>query len=143
MDNHYHLLIETPDANLKEGIRQLNGVYTQQFNRAHSRVGHLFQGRYKAILVDKDSYLLELCRYIVRYPVRAKMVEEPVQYSWSIYGATAGQKSAPSWLSTNWLMSQLSKKKIDRQSALSTICSRGSGTSIALESIKGTSVVGP
>ena len=70
MDNHYHLLIETPEANLVSGMRRLNGVYTQAFNRRHQRVGHVFQGRYKSILVDKDSYLQELCRYIVLNPVR-------------------------------------------------------------------------
>ncbi len=68
MSNHYHLLIETPDANLSKGMRQLNGVYTQTYNRAHHRVGHVFQGRYKAILVQKESYLLELSRYIVLNP---------------------------------------------------------------------------
>ncbi|MBD3670659.1 MAG: transposase [Gammaproteobacteria bacterium] len=71
MSNHYHLLLETPDGNLSQGMRQLNGVYTQQFNRTHERVGHVFQGRYKAIIVQKDSYLLELSRYIVLNPVRA------------------------------------------------------------------------
>ena len=65
MGNHYHILIETPDGNLSKGMRQLNGVYTQRFNRIHNRVGHVFQGRYKAILVQKDAYLLELSRYIV------------------------------------------------------------------------------
>jgi putative transposase len=68
MSNHYHLLVETPDANLSKGMRQLNGVFTQSMNRKHHCVGHLFQGRYKAILVDKDAYLLELCRYIVLNP---------------------------------------------------------------------------
>lgn len=71
MSNHYHLLVETQDANLSRGMRQLNGVFTQSMNRKHHRVGHLFQGRYKAILVDKDTYLFELCRYIVLNPVRA------------------------------------------------------------------------
>lgn len=69
MNNHYHPLIETPDGVLPRGMRQLNGVYTQRFNARHKRVGHVLQGRYKAILVDKDSYLLELCRYIVLNPV--------------------------------------------------------------------------
>ena len=77
LDNHYHLLIETPDPNLSLGMRQLNGVYTQTFNRTHDRVGHVFQGRYKAILVEKESHLLELCRYVVLNPVRAKMVSKP------------------------------------------------------------------
>jgi putative transposase len=80
MDNHYHLLIETPNANLSRGMRQLNGVYTQTFNRAHNRVGHVFQGRYKSILIDKHSYLLELARYIVLNPVRANMV--PLAADW-------------------------------------------------------------
>ena len=74
MSNHYHLLVETPDVNLSKGMRQLNGVFTQSMNRKHHRVGHQFQGRYKAILVDKDVYLLELCRYIVLNPIRANML---------------------------------------------------------------------
>jgi len=75
MDNYYHLLIETPDGNLSLGMRQVYGVYTQLFNKLHGRVGHLFQGRYKSILIQKDSHLLEVCRYVVLNPVRAKMVE--------------------------------------------------------------------
>jgi putative transposase len=71
MGNHYHLLVETPEGKLSQGMRQLNGVYTQRFNRLHGRVGHVFQGRYKVILVDKDSYLLELARYIALNPVRS------------------------------------------------------------------------
>ena len=74
MSNHYHLVIETPEANLAKGMRQLNGVYTQRFNRTHGRVGHVFQGRYKAILVERDSYLLELVRYVVLSPLRAGMI---------------------------------------------------------------------
>ncbi|MEA3276937.1 MAG: transposase, partial [Pseudomonadota bacterium] len=74
MSNHYHLLVETPDANLSKGMRQLNGVYTQRFNRTHDRVGHVFQGRYKAILVQKETNLLDLARYLVLNPVRARMV---------------------------------------------------------------------
>ncbi len=77
MSNHYHLLIETPDASLSRGMRQLHGVYTQAFNRAYGRAGHVFQGRYKAILVEKESYLLELSRYIVLNPMRAGMVTSP------------------------------------------------------------------
>ena len=73
MDNHYHLLIETPEGNLSLGMRQLNGVYTQTLNRRHRRVGHLFQGRFKAILIQKDSHLLEVCRYVVLNPVRERI----------------------------------------------------------------------
>jgi REP element-mobilizing transposase RayT len=79
MNNHYHLVIETPDGNLSKGMRQLNGVYTQAFNKRHRRVGHVFQGRFKGILVQKDSHFLEVCRYVVLNPVRAKMVPETVQ----------------------------------------------------------------
>ncbi|VAW58053.1 FIG00679443: hypothetical protein [hydrothermal vent metagenome] len=87
MTNHYHLLIETPDANLSRGMRHLNGVFTQLSNRRHKRSGHLFQGRYKAILVDSDAYLSELSRYIVLNPVRAGMVEQPESWHWSSYPA--------------------------------------------------------
>ena len=100
MSNHYHLLVETPDANLSAGMRQLNGVYTQLSNRTHGRVGHVFQGRFKAILVDKDHYLLELARYVVLNPVRAGMVQDPAQWPWSSYSAML----APSWLpGADWL----------------------------------------
>jgi REP element-mobilizing transposase RayT len=108
MDNHYHLMVETPQSNLCSGMRQLNGVYTQRFNRAHQRVGHVFQGRYKSILVERDVYLLELCRYVVLNPVRAKMVGEANQWSWSSYAATAGLVECPNWLSVRWLLSQFS-----------------------------------
>ena len=77
MDTHYHLMIETPDANLSIGMRQLNGIYTQKYNRRHETPGHIFQGRYKAILVQKENYLLELCRYVVLNPVRAGVVQKP------------------------------------------------------------------
>lgn len=111
MDNHYHLLIETPDGNLSQGMRQLNGVYTQHFNRHHNRVGHVFQGRYKAIIVQKDSYLLELSRYIILNPVRAKMVRAAKNWPWSSYRATCGMVDAPPWLDTVWLLSSFAKTK--------------------------------
>ncbi len=83
MSNHYHLLIKTLDPNLAQGMRQLNGVYTQKFNYSHKTVGHVFQGRYKAILVDEEKYFYELVRYIVLNPIRAKMVKSPENYPWS------------------------------------------------------------
>src|SRR5512135_2237813 len=83
MDNHYHLLIETPEGNLSRGMRQLNGIFTQRLNRRHGRVGHLFQGRFKAIVVERESYLLELCRYVVLNPIRAGMVTHLERYPWS------------------------------------------------------------
>ena len=106
MGNHYHFLFETPEANLSRGMRQLNGVYSQSFNRRHRRVGHLFQGRYKGQLVEDGSYLLEVARYIVLNPVRAKMVRSPADYKWSSYRSTAGLRQAESFLSTAWILDQ-------------------------------------
>ncbi len=110
MDNHYHLLIETPEANLSRGMRQLNGVYTQRFNRHHGRCGHVFQGRYKAIVVQREAYLLELCRYVVLNPVRAGMVSDVAGWPWSSFAATAGLAKPHGWLVVdevlNWFGNQ-------------------------------------
>ena len=111
MSNHYHLLVETPDGNLSKGMRHLNGVFTQRFNRTRNRAGHLFQGRYKAILVQKDSYLLELARYIVLNPVRANMVPTPQDWPWSSYRPTAGISAIESWLTVDWILSSFSDQK--------------------------------
>ncbi|MEJ2326592.1 MAG: transposase, partial [Chromatiaceae bacterium] len=85
MPNHHHLLVETPDANLSKGMRQLNGVYTQRFNHSNHRTAYVFQGRYKAILVQKDAYSLELARYVVLNPMRAQMVRTARDCCWSSY----------------------------------------------------------
>ncbi len=111
MTNHYHLMIETPKSNLSQGMRQLNGVYTQKFNRQHARVGHIFQGRYKAILVEKDAHLLELCRYIVRNPVAADMVSDVSEWRWSSYRETLGELSQPSFITTSWVLEQFGGSK--------------------------------
>ena len=92
MNNHYHLLVETHDATLSQGMRHLNGVYTQRFNRRNNRVGHLFQGRYKAFVVQNDDYLLEVARYIVLNPVRAQLVEHPKDWVWSSFLSTQGHR---------------------------------------------------
>lgn len=111
MGNHYHAVITTPDGNLSKGMRQLNGVYTQWSNRRHNRIGHVFQGRFKAILVDADSYLLELTRYVVLNPVRAGMVRRARDWKWSSYGATIGAVEAPLWLDTVGLLAQFSSRR--------------------------------
>jgi len=98
MGNHYHLLLETPEGNLSCGMRRLNGRYTQELNRRHQRVGHVLQGRFKSILVEKEGYLLELCRYIVLNPVRARVVRQVQDWRWSSYGARVGRESGPGWL---------------------------------------------
>jgi len=110
MDNHYHLLVETLDPNLSLGMRQLNGRYTQSFNRRYSSVGHIFQGRYKSIIVEKNTHLLALCRYVVLNPVAAGMVDKPEQWKWSSYSATAKAKKSEQFLTTNWLLLQFSSK---------------------------------
>jgi len=112
MGNHYHLLIETPEGNLTKGMRQLNGVFTQWSNRRHKRGGHLFQGRYKAILVDRDAYFLELGRYIVLNPVRAAMVKHPQQWAWSSYRAMIGKSRAPEWLTTEVLLGEFGRSRL-------------------------------
>lgn len=125
MDNHYHLLVETLDATLAVGMRQLNGLYTQQFNRSHSRVGHVFQGRYTAILVEKDTHLLELCRYVVLNPVRARMVPEPAAWPWSSYRATVGDTAAPTWLTTDWILRQFGTSRPSAQQQFRTFVREG------------------
>ena len=103
MDNNYHLLIETPKSNLSLGMRQLNGIYTQSFNRRHRVVGHVIQGRFKGILIEKESYLLELSRYVVLNPVRAKAVTHPSHWKWSSYSGTAGLAQPHGCLTTDWI----------------------------------------
>ena len=117
MSNHYHLMIETPDGNLSIGMRQLNGVYTQARNKRRHKTGHLFEGRYKAILIQKESHLLEVCRYVVLNPVRAGMVAEPEAWAWSSYGATAGLGQAPLCLTTEWILSQFSPRRGEAEKA--------------------------
>ena len=111
MSNHYHVVVETVEGNLSKGMRHLNGVFTQQFNRRHNRVGHVFQGRYKAILVQKDSYLLELSRYVVLNPVRARMVKDVGDWPWSSYQGMIGQATVLECLQTDWLLAQFGSEK--------------------------------
>jgi len=106
MDNHYHLLIETPDANLSRGMQFLNGGYTQAFNQRHHSSGHVLKGRFKSVLVEREGHLLELARYIVLNPVRVGMVDAPDSWPWSSYGATAGLVERPEWLDVSWILSQ-------------------------------------
>lgn len=100
MGNHYHLVLHTHQANLSLLMRHLNGVYTQAYNHDHGKVGHLFQGRFKAILVDTDNYLLQLCPYVELNPVRAGMVVVPADWAWSSYRAHVGRADLPCWLET-------------------------------------------
>ncbi|HEY9098951.1 MAG TPA: transposase [Thiobacillus sp.] len=101
MDNHYHLVLNTRQPNLSALMHLVNGVYTQAYNRRHAKVGHLFQGRFKAILVDRDAYLLEVCRYVDLNPVRAAMVADPAQWPWSSYQVHTGLVTGLPWLDTS------------------------------------------
>ena len=125
MTNHYHLVVETPDGNLSKGMRHLNGMYTQASNRHFGRTGHLFQGRFKSILVDKDSYLLELTRYVVLNPVRARMVKLPGDYEWSSYRAMVGEAPVPVWLATDGLLALFGKRRAEARRRYSQFVAEG------------------
>ena len=125
MDNHYHLLLETPAGNLSAAMKHFNAVYTQKYNRRHERVGHLFQGRFKAIHVEKEAYLKELCRYVVLNPVRAGMVRRPEDWKWSSYRATAGLEKPEPWLPVGWLLGQFGRDSAAARSAYRTFVSQG------------------
>jgi putative transposase len=113
MTNHYHLMMETLEGNLSQAMRQLNVFYSQYANRRHGNVGHVFQGRYKAILLQKESYLLELARYIVLNPVRAGIVTDPKDWPWSSYNIMSEDSDAiPAWLIAKWLLSQFSDSRL-------------------------------
>lgn len=104
MGSHYHLLVETPDGNLSKAMRDLNGNYTQSFNYFHERKGHLMQGRYKAYVIEKEAYLLEVARYIVLNPVRAGLVAHPNKWAWSSYAMTAGKNKSTHWFFSEWIL---------------------------------------
>ncbi len=125
MDNHYHLLIETPDGNLSKGMRGLNGIYTQAFNRRKNRVGHVFQGRYKAILVQKESYLLEVARYVVLNPVRAKTAKSAADFQWSSYRATMELDEPHDCLTTSWILGQFHERKEQAQTDYAAFVAQG------------------
>jgi len=115
MNNHYHLVIETIDSTLSRGMQELNGNYTQWFNAKHDLVGHIFQGRFKAFLIEEHEYLLNVVRYVVLNPVRAKIVVEPANYRWSSYQSMVGLERIPSLLTTEKILTQFSKKRFQAQ----------------------------
>jgi putative transposase len=137
MGNHYHLLIETPEANLRRGMARLNGTYSQWFNRRHLRVGHLFQGRYKAILVEKESHLLQLCRYVVLNPVRAGLVARVDQWQWSSYRATAYGGDRASWLSAEWILTQFGAESAGAQRSYRKFVEEGIAQPSPWEKLRG------
>lgn len=111
MDNHYHLVVETPEPNLSQAMQLFNVTYASWYNRQHQRNGHIFQGRFKALLVDADAYLTVLSRYIHLNPVRARRVTDPQEYSWSSCRDFLGQRRAPEWLSTDVILESLHSER--------------------------------
>ena len=142
MGNHYHLVIETPDGNLSKGMRQLNGVYTQSFNKRHQRVGHVFQGRYKAILIEKESYLLQVSRYVVLNPVRAKIVGSPEEWEWSSYRGTVGREKPHAVLTTDWILKQFGKQREEARRSYKEFVMSGIGSESIWKEVKGQSILG-
>ncbi len=113
MNNHYHLFMETPKGNLSQIMRHINGAYTNYFNIRHKRRGHLFQGRYKSIIVEADSYAGELSRYIHLNPVRAGIVDMPDKFKWSSYWYYTGRKKKPEWLTLDFILGYFDDDSVD------------------------------
>lgn len=129
MSNHYHLLVETPQIGLSQGVKKLNQDYAMWFNDRHERVGHLFQGRFKGILVERETHLLELVRYIVLNPVRSGMVGFPEDYEWSNYRATAGLQPVPEWLEVDWTLKRFAGDPAGTREAYRRFVAAGRGGS--------------
>ncbi len=142
MDNHYHLLLETPEKNLSSGMRDLNGIYAQSFNKRFGLVGHLFQGRFKSILVDKDSYLLELARYVPLNPVRAELVANAEDWHWSSYRQMIGKSPAVQWLQTDWVLGQFHQDRERARELFIDFVQSGIGLPSIWENLRGGFVLG-
>jgi REP element-mobilizing transposase RayT len=142
MDNHYHIVIETLEGNLSQGMRQLNGIYTMSFNRRHRTVGHVFQGRYKAILVEKESYLWEVCRYVVLNPVRASLVKKPEDWRWSSYRGTAGENKPHPSLIIDGILGQMGQRGREAQRNYRRFVREGMKKRTIWGEVKGQSILG-
>ena len=144
MPNHYHLLLETPRGNLHTILHHLNTSYTNYFNAKMRRAGHLFQGRYHAILVEKDSYALELSRYIHLNPVRARLVSDPSRYAWSSYSVYVGMGKGLEWLEKGFILSQISSDERRAQRGYEKYVKEGARQKMErpLEKVVGSTVLG-
>jgi REP element-mobilizing transposase RayT len=131
MDNHYHLVVQTPKPNLSAGMRQLNGLYAQGFNERHDRCGHVFQSRYRSILVEKESHLLGLCRYVVLNPVRAGACGDAGAYRWSSYRATSGAAPGERFLTTDWILGNFASTKAAAQAGYRAFVAEGERDALA------------
>jgi putative transposase len=127
MDSHYHIVVEVPEANLSRGMRQLNGVYTQHFNRRHQREGSLFHGRFRSILIEPEAYLLPVCRHVVLNPVRVSATRSATSYRWSSHRATAGIVKPPAFLHTEAIRTKFGKGDAESQKRYLTYVKNGIG----------------
>jgi len=125
MGNHYHLLAETTESNLAEGMVRLNGQYARSFNFRHGRSGHLFERRYHSVLIERESHLLEACRYVVLNPVRAGLCDTADDWRWSNFRATAGLALVPSFLEVGWLLEQFARDTIAARDQYSAFINQG------------------
>ncbi len=139
MTNHYHLVVETAQPNLSAGMRQLNGRQSQAFNYRHQREGHLFQGRYKAILVEREAYLLEVCRYVALNPVRAGLARAPQAWRWSSYRATLAGAGA-AWLAAPELLGLFASEPKAAARAYAAFIAEGTAIAKGTATAKGTGI---
>lgn len=142
MRNHYHLLIETIESNLSDGMRDLNKDYSQAFNRVHNTVGHLLQGRFKSFIIEKESYLLEVARYSVLNEVRAGLIDHPADSPWNSFAATAGLAHTPSFLTTDWILGHFSPYKRQAQESYVKFVLGGTGETSPFKDVVHRSILG-
>ena len=136
MGNHYHLVLQTRQGQLARGMRFLNGNYSQYFNRQHGLVGHVFQGRYNAILCQSDEYLAELLRYTVLNPVRAGLTQHPGHWLWSSYGATIGTIDPPAWLERDLVLSRFGVGRDEAIRAFESFVLEGIGRESPFQAVR-------
>ncbi len=142
MENHYILLIETPDGNLSLGMRQLNGVYTQTYNKTHNKTGHLFQGRFSSLVVEKETFLLKVCRETVLAPVRSKEVNHPRAWRWSSFPATIGMAKPPDFLNTDWILGRFGENIKDARHGFTEFIVKGIDEEPPWGSVRGRILLG-
>jgi putative transposase len=136
MSTHYHVVVETPLPNLPLGMRQLNGNHASGFNRRHGRRGHVFEARYRSIIVEGAQYLLEVARYVVLNPVRAGICSGPEEWPWSSYRASAGLEPTPTFLTTATILGELGGTYVDAQAAYREFVAAGISAALA-ERVRG------
>ncbi len=137
MTNHFHLLLETPEANLAAGMHRLNARYSQAFNFRHGRIGHLLEGRYKALVIEKERHLLELCRYVVLNPVRAGLVRSVGGWRWSNFEATCGEVDRPAFLEVDWTLRCFGTRRARARLGYRKFVSEGKGAADPIKKTAG------